>query len=185
MKIKVTHRFNAPLEKVQEAREKRFENLDKFPEMKQYREFWREQKGNVLKTKRRIELSAHIPPALRGVLKPEMLRCVDDSEYDFDSGVHVWTVIPEHHRDVFFCKGKSVYRERIKQDGTPETVRDLEMVIKVKVPVVGKIAEQVLGKAYEKNLEKDCQTIKKMLGIMENDGKPSTSNGDEESLDEE
>ncbi|MFH1539067.1 MAG: DUF2505 family protein [bacterium] len=166
-KIKITHRFDAPLERVQEARERRFENLDKFPEMKGIDETYRKQEGNVLRTKRNIELSAQIPKALRNVLKPDMLKCVDESMYDLETGVHTWTVIPIQHRNVFKCKGKSIYRERDKPDGGVETVRDLEMTIEVKVPVVGKLSEQVLGKAYEKNLDKDRKSIKKMLNIMD------------------
>ena len=169
MKIKVSHRFDAPLEKVQVARERRFENPDKFPELKHIKEIFREQKGNIIRTKRNIELSAQIPPAIRHVLKPEMLKCVDESEYNLETNVHTWTIIPEYYKDVFYSKGKSVYRERMKPNGTPETIRDLEMTMSVKVPIFGSIVEQVLGKAYEKNLEKDYQSIKKMLAIMKDE----------------
>lgn len=166
-KIKITHRFNAPLDKVQDARERRFENPEKFPELKGIKETYRKEDGRILKTKRNIELSAQIPKALRNVLKPEMLKCVDVSTYDLETGVHTWTVIPVQHKNVFKCKGKSIYKERSKPDGGVETVRDLEMTFEVKVPVVGKLAEQVLGKAYEKSLDKDRKSIKKMLNIMD------------------
>lgn len=166
MKYKGEFIFDATADMVWEAREKRFENPDKFPELQHQELIERTQKGNVIRQKRKIELSASVPPALRAILPAEMLKCIDISEYDLDAGTHKFMVRPNFKTDVFKCYGTSKYTEFTGDDGKPRTKRELELSVEVKVPIVGKQAEKVILDGYKKNVERDNESIRKMIGIM-------------------
>lgn len=168
MKYKGSHVFDAPLEFVEQAREKRFERPDVFPELKSRQEIEHIEEGNILKSKRTMELAASVPPALRKILSPDMLRCVDESVYDRSTGVHTWNVIPQFKTDLFRCFGRSQYKE-FKEGDKVKTKRDLELSVEVKIPMLGKLAEQVILDGYKKNYEKDLKTIDKMIQIMKDE----------------
>ena len=165
MKYKGTHVFDAPMEFVEQAREKRFERPEIFPEMKSRKEIERVEDGHILKSKRTMELSANVPPALRKILSPDMMKCIDESVYDRKTGVHTWNVVPMFKTDLFHCFGRSRYQE-IQEDGRVKTKRELELAVEVKVPFLGKLAEQVIMEGYRKSVEKDFKTIAKMIRIL-------------------
>jgi hypothetical protein len=169
MKYKGTHVFDAPIEMVELAREKRFEKPEFFPELKARKEIERIEEGNILKSKRTMELAAKVPPALRMILSPDMLNCIDESVYDRSTGVHTWTVVPSFKTELFRCTGQSKYKE-ITVGGEVKTQRELELTVEVKIPMLGKLAEQVVLDAYKKNVDKDVVTIKKMISIMKEEG---------------
>ncbi|HOX28263.1 MAG TPA: DUF2505 family protein [bacterium] len=169
MKFKAQYTFDGPIDMVWEAREKRFENPDQFPEMQKHQEIERREEGKKIFSKRLIELSASIPGALQKVLSPEMLKCVDDSVYDMENNVHSWTIKPNFKTKVFTCVGYSKYNE-FDEGGQKKTKRELELTVTVDIPFVGKMAEQVIMDAYKKNLEKDNETISKMISIMKKAG---------------
>lgn len=166
MKYKGEFIFDAPADMVWEAREKRFENPDQFPELQHQELISREQNNNVVRQKRKIELSASVPSTLRAILPAEMLKCIDSSEYDLDAGTHKFVVRPNFKTDVFKCYGISKYTEFTGEDGKPQTRRELELNVEVKVPIVGKQAEKVILDGYKKNVDRDNESIRKMIGIM-------------------
>ena len=157
--------FDAPIDMIWEAREKRFENPDQFPELQKHEEIERVEEGHIIRSKRKLELASNVPGALRKVLSDDMLQCIDDSEYNMEEGTHKWNVKPTFKTDVFKCTGFSRYTE-IKEDDEVQTRREIMLEVKVKIPFVGKLAEQFILDAYKKNLDKDNKTIKKMIEIM-------------------
>jgi hypothetical protein len=171
MKYKGTFIFDADVNTIWEAREKRFENPDQFPELQKHEEIEREQNGPIIKSKRKIELAASVPPALRAILPGEMLKCIDKSEYNLETGVHKWVVTPNFKTELFSCVGYSKYTEFKDSDGKQKTRRELELEVTVKVPILGRKAEEVILEAYKKNVDKDNTTMKKMIEIMKRDKK--------------
>lgn len=166
MKFTGTFYFKAPMNMVQDARERRFENPDQFPELKQHEEIERKVEGQVIHSKRKIELASSVPAPLRKIISPDMLRCVDESVYNNETGEHTWDVKPTFKTDVFTCHGYSKYTEYTDKEGEICTKRELELTVKVKLPLFGKVAEQFILDAYKKNVEKDNKTIDRMIGIM-------------------
>lgn len=166
MKFKGNYNFKAPMHMVQEAREKRFENPEQFPEMKKHEEIDRKVDGQIITSKRKIELASSVPGALKTFLSPDMLKCIDTSVYNLATGEHTWDVKPTFKTDAFTCKGYSKYTEYKDASGEVNTKRELELTVTVTVPFVGKIAEQFILDAYKKNVEKDNKTIEKMITIM-------------------
>ncbi|HOO55511.1 MAG TPA: DUF2505 family protein [bacterium] len=170
MKFKANYVLDGTISQVWEAREKRFENPEQFPELQKHEEIERKEEGNRIHSKRIVELSASIPKALQKVLSPEMLNCTDESIYDMDTNVHEWTITPNFKTKVFTCTGYSKYNE-IEKDGETKTKREVVLEVKVDIPIVGKMAEQVILDAYKKNLEKDNKTMSRMLKIMKEEAK--------------
>lgn len=165
MKFKKEYIFDGPIDMVWEAREKRFENPEQFPEMQKPQEIERREVGKKIFSKRLVELSASIPKPLQRILSPDMLKCVDESEYDMETNIHKWVISPNFKTKVFTATGYSKYDE-FEEGGNKKTKRYLELDVRVDIPFLGKMAEQVILDAYKKNLEKDNTTIAKMIGIM-------------------
>ena len=170
MKFKANYVFNGPIDMIWEAREKRFENPKKFPELQKHVELERKVEGNKIFSKRQIELSASIPKALQRVLSPDMMKCTDSSEYDMDAGTHKWVITPNFKTKVFTCTGYSKYKE-YEEGGEKKTKREIELEVKVNIPVLGSMAEQVILEGYKKNLLKDNDSIAKMITIMKTESK--------------
>lgn len=165
MRYKMDIVLDGPVDMVWEAREKRFENPDKFPEIQKHDELERREEGRKLFTKRRMELASKVPRPLRRFMKEEMLNMIDHSEYDMETGEHRWKYVPEAGSDFFSCKGYSKYTE-FEEGGEKKTRRKLEVEVKVTVPILGNIAEQFILDIIKKNLKKDTASIQKMLRIM-------------------
>ncbi len=165
MKFKGDYVLNGTIDMVWEAREKRFENPEKFPELQKHEEIERREEGKKIYSKRIVELSASIPKPLRRILKPDMMKTLDDSVYDMETNVHTWTIAPKTGSKLFKCKGYSKYTE-FEENSETKTKRVIELDVKVDIPILGKMAEGVILDAYKKNLFKDNDTIAKMLEIM-------------------
>jgi hypothetical protein len=165
MKYKAEFIFDAPEAMVWEAREKRFEHPERFPELQKQELMDRKEDGDVIKQKRKIELSASVPKALRTVLPAEMLKCIDESVYDRSKGTHHFVVKPNFKTDVFTCKGFSKYEE-FEEGGKVKTKRYLELDVIVKVPIVGRKAEEVILDGYKKNVLRDNDSITEMVEMM-------------------
>lgn len=165
MKFKAKYTFDGPIDMVWEAREKRFQNPEQFPELEKHVEIERKEEGSKIFSKREIELSASVPKALQKILSPEMLKCIDSSEYDMEAGTHTWVITPSFKTKVFKCTGYSKYTE-FEDGDNKKTLREIELDVKVNIPVLGSMAEQVILDGYKKNLMKDNDSISKMIGIM-------------------
>jgi hypothetical protein len=165
MKFKGEYIFNGPIGMVWEAREKRFENPEQFPELQKHQEIERREEGKKIFSKRLIEISSSVPKPLQKILSPEMFNCTDESVYDMESNVHTWNVVPNFKTKVFRCTGYSKYVE-FDENGEKKTRRFIELTVTVDIPLLGRMAEQVILDGYKKNLDRDNQTISKMIGIM-------------------
>jgi len=165
MKFKAKLTFDGTTDMVWEAREKRFENPEKFPELQKHEELERREEGSKIYSKRKIELAASIPKPLRRVLSPDMMKCIDESVYDLEAGTHKWDITPTFKTRAFKCTGFSKYTE-FEEGGEKKTLREIELEVKVNIPVLGAMAEQVILEGYKKNLDRDNESIAKMLEIM-------------------
>ena len=165
MKFRAKVFFDAPSDMIWEAREKRFENPDKFPELQKHEELERREEDGKIYSKRKIELSASIPKPLRRVLSEDMMKCIDDSVYDLEAGTHKWEITPTFKTKAFKCTGFSKYTD-FEENGEAKTKREIELEVKVNIPMLGTMAEQVILEAYKKNLDRDNESMKKMIGMM-------------------
>jgi len=164
MKFKKEYVLNGPVDMIWEAREKRYENLDKFPELKNRQELDRKEKDGMLHVKSKLKLASKVPGALRRVMKDDSFDIIDNSEYNLETGEHKFTYNSERAK-FFKCKGYSKYTE-FEENGDKKTKRLLEFEVKVNVPVVGGLAEQFITDAIKKNLEKDNTSIERMIQMM-------------------
>lgn len=166
MKFKLDIVLDGPIDLVWEARERRFENPEKFPELTKHQELNKRKDGSKLYVKSRIELASKVPDALKKILKPEMLNMIDDSVYDLDAGTHTWTYTPEAKSPFFSAKGRSQYTE-FEEGGKKKTRRRMEQDVTVSIPLIGKLAEQFIIDQIRKNVDKDTAGMQKMLKMMQ------------------
>lgn len=170
MKHKMEVILDGPVDMVWEARERRFENPDKFPDLKNRHELSRREENGKLFVKSRVELANKVPSSLRKVIKPEMLNVIDDSVYELSTGIHTWTYTPEAKSDFFKSKGYSKYTE-FEQGGEKKTRRALEIEVNIRIPIVGGLAEQFIIDLIKKNLLKDNESMQQMLRMMKEEKK--------------
>ncbi len=165
MKFKAEYFFDGTPELIWEAREKRLENPDIFPELQKHKEVERREENGKIFSRRHIELASNIPGALKKVLSEDMMKCVDDSVYDLREGTHNWTIVPLAKNKIFRCTGKSKYTP-FEKDGKVMTKRELEFEVKVEIPIFGGKVEELIIDSYKKNLLKDNDSLAKMIAIM-------------------
>lgn len=166
MKFRVTHVFDAPLEIVLESREARYTELEKIPDLKSVQEIEKQVEGDIVKSKRESSASSLVPAPFRKFISPDMLKWVEESEWNIKTHIHKWRVKPilsdkhknKQSQEFFECTGKTEYKE-FEDKGIKKTRRTLEGELNVKVPVFGKIAENGIIEAFKKNFGKDNNAI--------------------------
>ena len=158
MKKTIVQYFNAPLDVVLKAREARWDEKEKIPDLKSAEEVERREDDSVIYIERESSASSFIPPRFRKYVSPDMLKWREHSTWHKARNFHEWRVTPEHYANVIEVHGSTKY-EQLEDKGAPRTRRTLEMNFKVKVPLLGPIAETMVFEAFKKNFEKDHEAI--------------------------
>ena len=153
MKFNIKHNFDFSLSDLLKAREYRYSNLDKFPELKNIELISQEERGKTYYQKSKIHLNESIPPILQPFLKD--LCLLDDSEFDSENHVHKFKVHPATNKSIFLINGLSKY----KSLNDNASVRDYEVEIKSSILFVSSVIENIICDIYKKNLEKDKITM--------------------------
>ncbi|MBN2724037.1 MAG: DUF2505 family protein [Deltaproteobacteria bacterium] len=93
-------------------------------------------------------------------IPPEAMEWVEHSTYDLKTHVLKYSNIPTHPRigKMFQNDG-----EILLEESGDKTVRTISGELKIKVPVVGAIAERIIFKTAKTVLEEEAQALKKYL----------------------
>lgn len=102
---------------------------------------------------------AQIPKAAQHILTPKMLTWYEHSEWDRKTKVYSFRIEPFYFKNKVTCYGKTAYKEK----GKDRTQRTFEIVIKVKFPVIGQIAESAVIKHLGNNEAQDYKLCKKAI----------------------
>ncbi len=159
MKKTIVQEFNAPLKVVLSAREARWLEKDKIPDLKSADEIHRREDDKVIFVERESSASSHIPERFRKYVSPEMLKWTEHSTWHKDTNLHEWRVTPANYASFLDARGKTRYEE-IAAGNCPRSRRTLEITLNVKVPMLGPIAENMIFESFKKNFEKDFDAIK-------------------------
>jgi hypothetical protein len=166
MKKTIVQEFDAPLKIVLSAREGRWLEKDKIPDLKSADEILRREDDKVIFIERESSASSHIPERLRKYVSPEMLKWTEHSTWHKDTNLHEWRVTPANYGGFLDARGKTRYEE-IATGNRPRSRRTLEITLNVKVPVLGSIAENMIFVAFKKNFDKDFEAMnERAMNIM-------------------
>src|SRR5262245_33791269 len=94
MKIKVEQEFDCPLETLPSAREKRYNHLEKFPELKKLQIMSEERTEDRLKQVRHISIAESLPSVLATFMPAGSEVLIESSEFILKENLHTFEVIP-------------------------------------------------------------------------------------------
>jgi len=158
MKYTVTHTFDVSLADLLRAREDRYKNLDKFPDLKNVSLLEEKKEGNKVFQKRKIDLGASLPTVLATALNDPSL--IEESTFDLDSNTHIFKLFPPDNEKVVTISGMSVYRELTGNSSE----RSYDVEVKSEIFLVGVLIEGAIEEIHRHSLEKDRSSINQFLG---------------------
>jgi len=168
-KISIDQHFDYPLAVLLRAREERYRQLDKFPELKNVTTIKEEREGNILKQIRHISIADSMPVVLTTLLPAGSTVLVEDSEFNSESNVHTFRVVPGGNLDsIFTVTGVSKY---YSIDDT-HSGRNYEIEIRSQALFVSMLIEGAIADLYHRNLDKDQASILHFISMLESGGEP-------------
>lgn len=159
MKYTVSHKFEVPLADLLKAREERYNQLDKFPELKNVTLLEERKEGAKVFQKRKVSLGSSLPSVVATLLEDPSL--IEESSFDLDTNTHVFKLAPPKNEKIVTISGKSIYREVTPTSS--ERVYDVE--VKSEVFLVSPLIEAAIEEIHKHSLEKDKNSINQFLGL--------------------
>ncbi len=161
MEINIVHYFDFNVEEF----EKLTSDLDQdryvkeMPNLAKREEIEKIEDEKYVKTKVRNFAIGFIPEPVRPFLKPHMLSWVEETIWDKENHCGDWNIVPYFFKNIFKCKG----RIRYVNVGKNKMKREIKGILKIDVPVLGKIAERVIIEHLIQNFEAEYNLTKKLL----------------------
>ncbi|HOX28188.1 MAG TPA: DUF2505 family protein [bacterium] len=99
------------------------------------------------------EWCAHsqIPKSLQHIISPKMLTWFEHSEWNRKTKTYSFVIVPHYLKKQVTCKGKTVFLQK----GADKCDRTFEIELKVDIPIVGIILENLVLNALKQNEEQD------------------------------
>ncbi len=158
MKYHAKDIIDGPLDKVVEICLDRSRDVRVYTNVTKTKVVKSERKGNKLRVVVETLANGDIPPKLRKLLSPKMLTWTEEGEFDFDKYEYKYRVKTHYFSDLTKITGHFKYYE---EDG--KTVRELDGEIKIKIPILGRIAEKKIVEVQKENLKIDIDDIRETL----------------------
>ena len=95
--------------------------------------------------------SGEIPEAARALVKPEMLTWNEESTWDLDAHAFTWRIVPEHFAHLLDAHGSW----SLTEEGA-RTHRVIDGELRVKVPLVGRLIEEVIVGRVKQSFEAEA-----------------------------
>ena len=159
--LSLSQDFDCPLELLLKLRQERYQNPERYPELKNIRVISEEREGTKLHQVRQISLSASLPESVSAFWPSSLEKFSEKSIFDTEKQTHDFEVSPADQNSLHFfhIKGRSQY----KTLGTMQCQRQYEVEVTSKAFLIGGLIETFLADLYTKNLEKDRQNILKAI----------------------
>lgn len=103
-----------------------------------------------------------IPPKLRKLISPKMLTWIEEAEYDFDTKVYKYRVRTFYFSNITKVSGVIKYIKK----GENKTLRTLDAEVKIKLPILGPIAEKKIAEIQKANLELDIKNMREEVKAL-------------------
>ena len=154
-----SHFFDYSLEQVLEGREARYSNRDWWPEIISATIESEEEIIGILKKVRRIKLENKLPTGK--IFKDSNYTAIETSHYDVkNSNYKIESTLESHQKLVLFLENSEY---QVLEEDKSKCMRTITLKVDVKVPLLGKIAEQAISSEFKKISDKDKKTIEKYI----------------------
>ncbi|MCS7205091.1 MAG: DUF2505 family protein [Leptospiraceae bacterium] len=161
--VEIEQEFPVPLELLLKARQERYDHLDKFPELKNVKIIKEEKDNHKLFQVRHISIGTNLPSVLVQVLPKGADTLVEESEFDFETNVHKFKVVPFGNLDhLFLIEGESIYEKKDEN----HSKRKYRIQITSKVFLLGAAIEAAIAEIYTNSLKKDQESINHFIEMF-------------------
>ena len=169
--------FDCSLEFLLKLRQERYQNPERYPELKNVRVISEKEEGTKIHQVRQISLGASLPESISAFWPSALKKFSEKSIFDTESQTHNFEISPEDQSNshFFHIKGESEY----KTLGPMRCQRQYEIELRSKAFLISGLIETFLADLYEKNLEKDRQSILKAIASSTLDRENKESNHSE------
>ncbi|MCD6497984.1 MAG: DUF2505 family protein [Deltaproteobacteria bacterium] len=163
MKFKFEHRFDVPVEELEQAMFA--EDLPAFlqehmPSLKGIEVLERQDSENAIQRKVRYEPVPLIKKVGPKKVPPEAMIWVEQSKYDRSRHEMTFENMPTHPKVKNLMTNKGTVRLMASGSGS---MRVLEGELKVSVPLLGRVAEKIIFKTAGKVVEEEAAALKKFI----------------------
>lgn len=125
-----------------------YATLEGLPKISSPELLTRDVDGDVVHLRIRYRFTGDLSAAVRAVVDPRKLSWVEDATHDTARHAVRFRMEPDHYADRFTCRGSY----RFEADGPAATVRRGSGDLTVRVPLVGRRAEEAIVAGLEEHL---------------------------------
>ena len=160
MKCTMEHRFGWPLDQLAPLlANEELVDFEDLPNVSKRKFLERRREGNKIYKVCEWNVHGQIPKAAQRLIRPEMLTFTeytvwDDGDCTFDSRIE-----PHFLKNILKCGTRS----RWSAAGPDKTNRRIDMVIEVRIPIIGQLVEGTIIDHMKKNTEKSTEVLRGVL----------------------
>jgi len=157
--FKLTQNFQASVDKVLAARERRFEDVSKLEGLKGQELLDRQESGGVITSKRAFSLADKLPDAIKALMPAGFLNLEEVAHFDTNAKTNRFDVTYPQNPDRMRIKGFTKY---IAETDTSSR-REYEITVSVNMALIGGMLEGQIASSFKKGIEKDYEVITSLL----------------------
>ena len=150
MRFRITQRFDASVEQVEEALlDPAFlERMGELPKLGRPQLLDHQEDGHTVRRRVRYAFTGHLSSAVTAVVDPAKLTWVEDSTTDRRTHRTTFRIVPDHYTDRLQCDGAFT----LEADGAGSR-RVAEGDLRVRFPLVGSRVERAIVSGLEEHAE--------------------------------
>ncbi len=158
MKCTLDHRFNWPLDKIAPLlANEELVDFEDLPNVSKRKFIERRREGTKIFKVCEWNVHGQIPKAAQRIIRPEMLTFTEHTVWDDNDCTFESRIEPHFLKNIVKCTTRSKWSNA----GAGLTHRHIEMLIEVKIPIIGQLVESTIIDHMKKNTEKSTEVLKK------------------------
>ena len=153
--------FECSLELLLRLRQERYQDPERYPELKNIRTLSMKEEGTKIYEERQIILTTSLPEGLSSLLPSSLEKLNEKSIFDTEKHVHSFEITPGDQTNfaLFYIKGESKYTSL----GPSRCQRHYEVEVTSKAFLISSLIEGFIADFYMKKLEKDRENMLKAI----------------------
>ena len=116
-------------------------------------------KGDDVYATIRYSAYSQIPRVVQHILKPDMLTWISSSHWDRKNLVYSFRTRTKYFSKQVHCSGKFTFHG----NGNNETDQNMEIDLRIMIPVFGIIIEKEVARVYMKSLQENMELAERVL----------------------
>ncbi|MBV6492145.1 MAG: hypothetical protein LDLANPLL_00136 [Turneriella sp.] len=164
MRYELRQEFPYPLDTVLQARNQRFEYIERQPGLNSQELLSIEEKGPLIITRRRLRFGSTIPDIVKKMVPEKMLEMVDTNVFNTETYLSKFTMESEYIPDKIKITAVCPYTVV-----TPvSSVREYTVMVDVKVPIVANSIAKAIASSHREALVKDHEILLEICAKLAN-----------------